>query len=39
MRVVIGQPLYFKENESIKDGVQKIEDALKKVDEVASNHE
>ena len=39
MRVVIGQPLYFKENESIKAGVQKIEDALKKVDEVASNHE
>ena len=33
------QPLYFKENESIKAGAQKIEDALKKVDEVASNHE
>ena len=39
MRVVIGQPLYFKENESIKAGIQKIEDALKEVDEVASNHE
>jgi lysophospholipid acyltransferase (LPLAT)-like uncharacterized protein len=39
MRVVFGEPLYFNKDESIETGTQKIEDALKKVDEVASNHE
>ena len=39
MRVVFGEPLYFNKDEGIETGTQKIEDALKKVDEVASNHE
>ena len=39
MRVVFGEPLYFNKNESIEIGTQKIEDALNKVDKVASNHE
>ena len=39
MRVVYGEPLYFNKNESIETGTQKIEDALNKVDKVASNHE
>jgi lysophospholipid acyltransferase (LPLAT)-like uncharacterized protein len=39
MRVVFGEPLYFNKDESIETGTQKIEDALKKVDEIASNHE
>ena len=39
MRVVIGEPLYFNKNESIETGTKKIENALKKVDKVASNHE
>jgi len=39
MRVVFGEPLYFNKNESVETGTQKIEDALKKADEVASNHE
>ena len=39
MRVVFGEPLYFNKNEGIETGTQKIEDALKKIDEVASNHE
>ena len=32
-------PHFFVENESIKAGIQKIEGALKKVDEIASDHE
>ena len=39
MRVVFGEPLYFNKDEGIETGTQKIEDALKKVDEVASKHE
>ena len=39
MRVVFGEPLYFNKNESIEIGTQKIEDALNKVDKIASNHE
>ena len=39
MRVVIGEPLYFEENEGVDSGVQKIEDALKIVDKIASSHE
>ena len=39
MRVVFGEPLYFNKNESIEIGTQKIEDALKRVDKIASNHE
>jgi|TARA_B100001093_G_scaffold496607_1_gene542515 lysophospholipid acyltransferase (LPLAT)-like uncharacterized protein len=39
MRVVFGEPLYFNKNESIKTGTQKIEDALKKVDRIACDHE
>ena len=39
MRVVFGELLYFNKDEGIETGTQKIEDALKKVDEVASNHE
>ena len=39
MRVVYGEPLYFNKNESIETGTQKIEDALNKVDKVASSHE
>ena len=39
MRVVFGEPLYFNKNESIETGTQKIEDALKKVDRIASDHE
>jgi len=39
MRVVFGEPLYFNKDEGIETGTQKIEDALRKVDEVASNHE
>ena len=39
MRVVFGEPLYFNKNESVETGTKKVEDALKKVDGVASNHE
>ena len=39
MRVVFGEPLYFNKNESIEIGTQKIEDALNRVDKIASNHE
>ena len=39
MRVVFGEPLYFNKNEDIEIGTQKIEDALNKVDKIASNHE
>ena len=39
MRVVLGEPLYFNKDEGIETGTKKIEGALKKVDEVASNHE
>ena len=39
MRVVFGEPLYFNKDEGIETGTQKIEDALKKVDKVASSHE
>ena len=39
MLVVFGEPLYFNKDEGIETGTQKIEDALKKVDEAASNHE
>ena len=39
MRVVFGEPLYFNKDESIEKGTQKIEDALNKVDRIASDHE
>ncbi len=39
MRVVVGEPLNFEENEGVDSGVQKIEDALKIVDKIASSHE
>ena len=39
MRVAFGEPLYFNKDESVETGTQKIEDALKKVDGIASNHE
>ena len=39
MHVVIGEPLYFEEDEGVDSGVQKIEDALKIVDKIASSHE
>ena len=39
MRVVFGEPLYFNKDEGFETGAKKIEDALNKVDEVASNHE
>ena len=39
MRVVFGEPLYFNKDESIETGTQKIEDALNKVDRIASDHE
>ena len=39
MRVVFGRPLYFNKDEGIETGTKKIEDALKKVDKVASSHE
>ena len=39
MRVVFGEPLYFNKDEGVATGTQKIEDALKKVDKVASSHE
>ena len=39
MRVVFGEPLYFNKDEGVETGTQKIEDALKKVDKVASSHE
>ena len=39
MRVVFGRPLYFNKDEGIETGTKKIEDALKKVDKVASSYE
>ncbi len=39
MRVVFGEPLYFNNDDSAKTGNKKIEDALRKVDEIASKYE
>ena len=39
MRVVLEEPLYFNKDEGVETGTQKIEDALHKVDKVASKHE
>lgn len=39
MRVVFGKPLYFKKDENIEEGVKAIENALHKIDKIATKHD
>lgn len=39
MKIVIGEPLYFNNNDNIEIGTKKIEEKLNEIDQMASNHE